>query len=73
MALINVENKSRGSLFLGKLDQKPEVGTKVRVNGEAKVLTATGVMGSEKKGWHLTFRDQGQLPIGPVSVELLPE
>lgn len=72
MSNITVDNKSRGSLYIGT-GAKPALGQKVRVNGAEKVLTATGVMGSEKKGWHLTFKDQGMLPTGPVEVELLTE
>lgn len=68
---ISTTNTSTGALFIGCLIPPPTVGQRVRLKGSERILTATHVMGSPKKGYNLCFKGQGPMPVGPVVVELL--
>jgi hypothetical protein len=58
------ENNDTGSLRTG--EEKLVVGDRIQIEGEPSERHVTYVMGSDAKGWHATFANQGAVPVGQV-------
>jgi hypothetical protein len=71
---MTLTNKDTGSLFiLPAGSAQPAVGTRIQIEGEDKVRTATWIAGSAKKGWTAYFKGQGILPVGEVTFTILED
>lgn len=71
---ITVENRDSGSIRItDPASPQPPVGQRFQIVGEAKVRTATYIMGSDRKGWFATCKGQGPLPVGTVTLCVLSD
>lgn len=60
----STENNDTGSLRTGA--EKLAIGDRVQIEGEPRERHVTYVMGSDAKGWHAVFANQGAVPEGQL-------